>query len=957
MPDLKTLPAGESRLSITQLKSLNALQKNHRLTALERPFVKVRQSTPLQQTFTLTFKDIEQVDNIIAELQASGWIEYAEKVPLNKVSIIPNDYTAGAAVYLDKINAPAAWDLNTGSNAVVAIVDDAVDITHPDLVPNLWVNPGEVPGNGIDDDGNGYIDDVHGVSMMLGTGDPNPLPGGQARHGTQTAGAAGAATNNGIGIASIGYACRLMCISAGTNANIYKGYEGIVYAADNGADIINCSWSSETPTITGQNIINYARERGAVVVGSAGNEGNAIPRYPGAYEGAVAVAAVTSTDRKSDYSSYGPQVTVCAPGDYINVTYIGGQYVQSTGTSFAAPIVSGLLGLMRSLNPLIPVYDLIALLKASAVNIDALNPVYAGKLGAGRINAAAALQLVQATLSYPPAPNFSSNFTTASEGASITFTDRSAYGPTTYAWSFPGGTPSAYLGKTPPSVKYTTAGAHDVTLTVANANGQTTETKSGFIIINPYDPCNSLHYPVPGWDSINHGVGWPAGTFGYTYGINGWAYRQNALYFDVSATPAAYITNVRLGFGLAYSADRTKRVSVHIYDGTTGAPGALLGSSFTTMDKIMNDVNEKQGTILQLPTPVQVPASNRFFVSVDYQQLKWDECCTDKISLYSAQNGLADPSPIWMMDRDGIWRQNGTVDAQPLKSYLYIHPFLTNEPLVPAVQLHGMPYRAPGAAYTVTAVASQAGNSPVYEFYVNSVRKQIGSAHTYTSYSLRLGDLISCKIATGVECAAALSAVSNIVEVGTTGTLPITLAYFKGRPTAEGNVLTWRTLSETNTAGFAIESSPDGIGYLKLATVPAAGESQQPINYNYTDKTPPAATAFYRLRMTDRDGAYTLSPVVRIEKKNATAVSLEVWPQPASAGDPVQLKLTGRAQGRVTLRILRATGQIVSTASVQASNEVLRTTINTQGLPGGLYFIHCLNSAQETIGKTRFVLK
>ena len=179
-------------------------------------------------------------------------MEYAEKVPLDRLCLTPNDPSYSSQWGLANINAPAAWNyFSAGSNIVVAVVDDAVERGHSDLSPNLWVNSGEIPGNGIDDDNNGYIDDINGYDVGSNDNNPNP-PSNAYDHGTHVAGIVSARSNNGVGVASIGFSCKLMCVKA-TNSvgSVTNGYDGIVYAAASGAHIINMSWGGPSASTTG----------------------------------------------------------------------------------------------------------------------------------------------------------------------------------------------------------------------------------------------------------------------------------------------------------------------------------------------------------------------------------------------------------------------------------------------------------------------------------------------------------------------------------------------------------------------------------------------------------------------------------------------------------------------------------------------------------------------------------
>jgi subtilisin family serine protease len=309
-----------------------------------------------------------------------------------RVDVTPNDPLYPDQWGLAKIEAPAAWDVETGSETVViAIVDSGIQRTHPDLQARMWVNPGEVAGNGVDDDNNGLIDDVHGWDFVSEDNDPIDDNG----HGTQVAGAAVASTNNSTGIAGTCWGCRLMAVkvmSAGGVANYSDIAQGVLYAAQKGAKVINLSLGGYSFSNTLKEAVQSAvNEYGAVVVAGAGNDNTSNPFYPAAYDEAIAVAGTDQNDLKASFSDYGAWVDLSAPSVAIHTTYSGGDYGPVDGTSMAAPFVSGLAGLLLSEHP-----DwsgsLIRLQMTHTTDpIDALNPGYEGLLGSGRINAANAL--------------------------------------------------------------------------------------------------------------------------------------------------------------------------------------------------------------------------------------------------------------------------------------------------------------------------------------------------------------------------------------------------------------------------------------------------------------------------------------------------------------------------------------------------------------------------------------
>ena len=219
-------------------------------------------------------------------------IEWAEPKFVYDPVYVPNDPNFGSQWNLSIIDAALAWDVTKGdTNVVIGIVDTGVDWDHPDLATNIWINWDEIPGNGIDDDNNGFVDDIRGWDFggLHGTPDNDPMED-RPDHGTHVAGISSAVTDNGIGIASIGFNSKIMAVKTtidderGPNGPfIIFGFEGIVYAADNGAKVINCSWGGGGFSIFGQETIDYAVSKGALVVCAAGNSNSSNPHYPSSY--------------------------------------------------------------------------------------------------------------------------------------------------------------------------------------------------------------------------------------------------------------------------------------------------------------------------------------------------------------------------------------------------------------------------------------------------------------------------------------------------------------------------------------------------------------------------------------------------------------------------------------------------------------------------------------------------
>ena len=454
----------------------------HAPQKLQRTFLVV--NTPVfDRTYEVYFDKHDSVERMMDDLQSINVVEYAEQVPLDRSDLVPNDPNVPNQYALPLINAYDAWDLHTGGNAVVAVIDDAVDVSHPDLIGNIWQNPGEIPGNFIDDDGNGFADDINGWDAADNDNTPQPPPSATNAffsHGTHVAGIAGATTNNGIGVASIGFNTKIMAIKVKSNADTDAGlpfvYSGFAYALTVAPDVINMSLGGGGYSQTNQNLMNQAHALGITVLASAGNDNENAPHYPSDYNHVISVASTTSNDTKSGFSNYSNSVDISAPGSGIYSTLVddNNPYGNNSGTSMSCPMVAGLAALMKSYNPVLTPDQIENCLKNTAVNINALNPGFGGLLGAGRIDAFAALQCANPNAA-PVVLVGDDAEDAVCAGTAIQFFDQSLYSPTQWQWSFPGGTPSSSTEQNP-IVTYNVPGTYDVTLTVSNDFGSNTET-------------------------------------------------------------------------------------------------------------------------------------------------------------------------------------------------------------------------------------------------------------------------------------------------------------------------------------------------------------------------------------------------------------------------------------------------------------------------------------------------
>lgn len=339
----------------------------------------------------------------INALLQTGMVEYAEPryIPVLLYTIdeekpgmyIPNDSLLFTQYYLQNINAFEAWAIAQGdTNVFVAIVDTGNDFSHPDLVDAVRYNYDD-PVNGEDSDHDGYVDNFYGWNL----GEDNNFPQyNRHGHGVHVSGISSATADNSIGIAGTGFHARYLPVKVDDeHGRLVKAYEGIVYAADQGAAVINCSWGSHFGGgHFGHDVVRYATlNRDALVVAGAGNAGNAAPFYPASYDYVLGVAATDSLDAMWSQSSFGLFVGLAAPGVRMLSTWPGNMYIRSSGTSMSSPLVAGAAALVRSHFPELSALQIAARLQATTDPIDSIaaNADYAGLLGAGRLNMLRAL--------------------------------------------------------------------------------------------------------------------------------------------------------------------------------------------------------------------------------------------------------------------------------------------------------------------------------------------------------------------------------------------------------------------------------------------------------------------------------------------------------------------------------------------------------------------------------------
>jgi thermitase len=405
IPARAAVPAASAHAGVLLVK--------YRTDAAARPELPAQASlaTRLSRNRMIIRVPAGREDAYLAQLQHDPLVVYAQRDHIVAAQDLPDDPRYGEQWHLERIGMPAVWSVVTSTMATpIAILDTGARIDHPDLAANLWTNAGETPDNGQDDDGNGYIDDIHGMRFFHtysgGQAYPqvNPDVSDDNGHGTHVAGIAGAVGNNTTGVSGVSWKARLMIVRVldesafGWESDIIQGLE---YAVDNGARVINLSLGQADPSPALSEAMGYAEAHGVVVIAASGNHGGAL-LYPAAYPSVLAVGASDQSDQRASFSAYGPQLDLLAPGVSILSTWPGVPYFTKSGTSMAAPQVTATAALLRSLKPGLSPAQIRFCIAVAAADV---GPSGRDDLsGWGRLDAARALQPCPATLYLPTIP-------------------------------------------------------------------------------------------------------------------------------------------------------------------------------------------------------------------------------------------------------------------------------------------------------------------------------------------------------------------------------------------------------------------------------------------------------------------------------------------------------------------------------------------------------------------------
>jgi len=356
--------------------------------------------------YKIKFEDNTDINQIINDYKTNPEIEYIEPNYKYQITAFPNDTYYNDQIYLRKIKSKNAWSKELlekqiktlDDNSVIAVIDTGVDIDHPDLIGNIWQNKNEIAGNGIDDDNNGYIDDMHGWDFVGNEADPNPkftlnYTVDAIHHGTIVSGIASAVGHNDKGITGVSWDSKIMALRALDSegqGSVYDVSKAVAYAIENGADVINMSFVGMDYSQILYDEIKKAYDQGIMIVAAAGNT-----------DASVQGVNLNQTKSYPVCFNASASVDISAPGEKFfglqvyNLQYRGyDDYYKGywSGTSVSTPIVSGSLALLKSLNPSLSNEEIQDILLDNADNIDAFNTSYKGQIGSGRLNLESAVE-------------------------------------------------------------------------------------------------------------------------------------------------------------------------------------------------------------------------------------------------------------------------------------------------------------------------------------------------------------------------------------------------------------------------------------------------------------------------------------------------------------------------------------------------------------------------------------
>jgi subtilisin family serine protease/uncharacterized protein YjdB len=573
---------GLEQLGVAGLDAV--LSKYHCTTATRLNATKT--NTRQAYTYVLRFAGPVDIAAAIAEFSATGLVKYAEPDYLaSNEATTPNDpyfqyswslFNNGTFAYSTPVVSGAdmdmklAWDITQGSSSVVvSVIDAGAKLDHPEFAGRIWTNPGEIIGNGIDDDANGFIDDYRGWNFVSNNNNPTD----DNSHGTNVAGIIGATGNNGIGYAGVDWNCKLMILKTqnSTGSGSYSAIvAAIAYSTDNGAHVINMSLGGSASSAAMQDAIDDAYAAGINVVCAMGNDNTSALFFPAACNHVIAVGASTAADTRASFSNYGSHITVIAPGNVI----FGLWYLSNTdyghamsGTSMASPAVAGVVSLLLAQNPSRTPDQIRTILQTTSDDLVG-NPAediagFDNYFGYGRVNAYRAL-----TACGTPTVNPITGTASGCIGTTLTLTQTTTGG----TWSS-SNTAVATIGT---SGIVTTLTAGTTTIAYSKTNSCGTGIATRIVTVHPFPTT------ISGTATICEGS---TTTLTSTPTGGTWA-SSNAAKATVNATTGVVAGiddgTATITYQTSAGCTTTKTVTINVKPATiTGTPTACIGNSTT----------------------------------------------------------------------------------------------------------------------------------------------------------------------------------------------------------------------------------------------------------------------------------------------------------------------------------------------------------------------------------------
>ncbi|MES2970883.1 MAG: S8 family serine peptidase [Patescibacteria group bacterium] len=659
-PKAKGLIKTDRKPDDTGIAGFNNLNRNNKASKVEQLAVSGKKSkadADIFRWYKITFEPAENTtDKVVKQDNAEAFgrlkrlqglyqtADFVENTELNRqveVFAVPNDPYYGSSGSwgqsfqdlwgLHTINAAVAWDSTTGSaSVIVADIDTGVDRTHPDIATNMWTNQEETPGNAVDDDTNGYVDDYYGWDWFNSDNDPMDDHG----HGTHTVGTIAATGNNNAGVVGVNWTSKIMALkflSAGGSGTDSGGIQALVYAADNGAKVSSNSWGGAGSSAALDDAIAYEHDRGMVIIAAAGNNnGDALDFTPSSADQAITVAASSPTDTKASFSNWGDKVDVAAPGVSTlslkaatspmcsGASVVGGSYCLASGTSMATPHVAGLAALLLAKNPALTNEQLRQIIRTQANDLGA-----AGKdrdFGYGRINAANAMS---AAMTPPLTPIITSPRSRALlTGQAVAITG-SANGPNFANYKVEigaGRAPASWTTLTTATAPVTNAalatlntttfsdGTYIIRVTATDTNGKTYQFQVHDVLIDNFDSAISTPFEIVSSGNIqikgsanakngltlaSYKLEWGSGTNPTNWSNSGISLANNGIQavangalgtWDTSALVPDQTYSLRLTIDATNgSSDRTVNLVKVDKDLVAGWPKAITGGECTAV--------------------------------------------------------------------------------------------------------------------------------------------------------------------------------------------------------------------------------------------------------------------------------------------------------------------------------------------------------------------------------------